>query len=185
MIGQSPVGEMFGELSIRIVLWIVLATFLCGALWYMTAQRWLLYCALGWVAVLVGLVSIDRVVVTDREQLRRDVRRMAAAVQANDAAALIPFVSDRRADIQHRVVRELQRSTFRTCRLVAEHAIVFDYQMDPPRAQMDINVYADVQATASYGYDGSGTGGVVLTFEKEPKVGWRLVDYEVYNPRQR
>ncbi|HMP80738.1 MAG TPA: hypothetical protein PKD54_14885 [Pirellulaceae bacterium] len=183
LIGQSALIETLGELSVRVVLWLLLAVFVLGALWFMTKRRWLLYLAVMCAASLVVLVVVERMITTDREQLRRDVRGMAEAVRRNDAEALKAFISDKRPDIRRRADQELQRMTIRDCRVVAEYTMLFDRQSNPPQAKFDFAVHAAADATLGYGFDGSGTVGVILTFEQESTGRWLVTDYEIYNPR--
>lgn len=184
MLAQSGAVEFFGELSARTLLWSLFFIFLFASLWIMTKRRWAFYTTAGLVLVLVALIVAERLIVTDREQLRANLRLMADAVRQNDPETLKTFVSGKRGDVKQRIDAEMRSAQFRDCRIVGERLVEIDRSGPRPVAHFQISVFASVDAVVRHNFVGSGTGNASLTFEKENDGQWRLTGYELTGARR-
>lgn len=135
-------------------------------------------------AVMIGLVYLERSIVTDNEQLRSNLYRLADMVSKNDLAGAKRYFSAKMTATVNRMETEMPEYKFRACRITGIRPFVFDSETQPTKATVDFTVFVNVDASIRFSYDGPAQRGVVLKFEKEADGQWRIVDYNHYDPRQ-
>jgi hypothetical protein len=174
------------------VLLVAGAVFLLVA-WWQTRKRYALLGA-GAVVGLIGLYFLlDRLVVTDREQIVRQVREMAAAVKARNIDGLFAQVSD---EFQ---VGGLDKAGFRS---YAEQAIlggkvqeveVWDFDVPSGfRSPHESRVGTSTRPTevARIRFKAKPKGPILgdawflcrAQFVRDPDGRWRLLHFDVFNP---
>ena len=148
---------------------------------FFAREKIMLYAALVVAALVAGTVVCEKIIVTDREEIVDCVYELANAVQSNDKAAVVAFVSRNRQDTIDRVNAEMPRYDFDSCRIngtnyfkpgpdglgTAEICFVVSVKVrlnpnpDPVWAQRKI----------------------ILHFEKQLDGKWRIIDYSHHDPR--
>ena len=170
---EDPTGSiMMGSLAILFF----------GALAFMLRKAIFVVLAVLSLLITIALVTAERMIVTDREQLRSDVHDLADAVQNNDVDRVLSFVSRQMPGTRSRIQSEMPQYEFRSCRIVGFNEISID--PDGQNATVAFVVLVDVNAMKTYQYDGTGHRRVELMFRKEPE-GWKIVNYAHYNPQVR
>ena len=97
---------------------------------FSSRERLMVYMALVVGAMTAGTVICERMIVTDQEEVMQCVYDLADAVQANDRASVVAFVSRSRQDTIDRVNSEMPRYDFDRCRIVGRN--YFKSEVDGP-----------------------------------------------------
>ncbi len=127
------------------------------------------------IAILTTLtVVIEKTIVTDKEQLTAEVKNLASAVQRNDLAEVLRYVSDSREDVKSRIQAEMPLYQFKSCRVLK--VIDFEIESDRRRAKIVFVVFA-TGTHPSYGTRNAHRR-VTLMFEKTPNEQWKFYDYD-------
>lgn len=169
-----------GRTSVYAVL-AALAVFLL-LIWWQTRKRWLVV-AVVFVAALVGFYDLlDRIVETDREQIVRKLKEMAAAVSAHNLDAAFVHISDQFRSAGGKSKSDLRNTaqTYLNQRFV-ERVQIWDILIDgrPSREQGEIRVFFSAKAQ---------NGQEFLTdcdavFDFHPEHGWRLRSFRLLKPQ--
>ena len=170
-----------GRTSVYAVL-AALAVFLLVAWWQMR-KRWLL-AGVVLTAALVGLYALlDKAVETDREQIVRKLREMAAAVNAHNLNAAFVHISDRFRSQGGKSKRELREAAQSLLELGDVESVQFwDIAIEgrPSRELGEVHVFFSAKA--------HNTRGGFLTdcdavFEFNPQQGWQLRSFRLLKPQ--
>jgi hypothetical protein len=129
------------------------------------------------ILLLIGLVLLERMVVTDREQVEDVLFTIAKAVERNDIDEAIRHISPEAPGVQH-ADRELRRVNFREVDIKPNLEIEVFADRSPPTAEARFNVVV-------VGDIGGGPQRypryVEVTFEKQGER-WVARDYQHYEP---
>ena len=126
------------------------------------------------IAILTTLtVVVEKMIVTDKEQLTAVVKNLATAVERNEIAQVLRYVSDSREDVKARIQAEMPQYQFKSCRILK----VVDFEIESNRRRAKIVFVAF--ATGSHPSYGTGNAHrrVTLMFEKDPNEQWKFYDY--------
>lgn len=173
-----------GRISVYVSLGAVALVLLL--VWVQTRERLYLY-ALILCGVLAGLYFVlDRAVETDREQVTRKVREMAAGVRARDVNAIFTHISERfnRGGVNKAAFRELVDGFLRGRRI--DEVEVWDFDFRPNRLQGEQTPAEEIRVS----FMAKPKGGVAVgefgrceaRFVHDPDGQWRLIDFQVFNP---
>lgn len=139
-----------------------------------------------YLAVIVGLLTAgtvicERMIITDQEEVMQCVYELADAVQANDKAAVVSFVSKNRDDTIARVNAEMPRYDFDSCRIVGKNYYTADVT-GPDSAEIcfivSVKVRIGGQTDTLWGQRK-----ITLNFQREGDGNWRIIDYSHEDPR--
>lgn len=160
--------------TVPMVTGVILVIILLG-LAFSARERAMVYLALVVGALTAGTMICERMVVTDQEEVMQCVYDLADAVQANDRAGVLAFVSKTQPETINKVNHEMPSYDFDSCRIVGRNYFV-------PGA--DGRETAEICFVVSYKVrvDGSpqtqwGHRKIILHFEKQPDGKWRVIDY--------
>ncbi len=160
--------------------------------WQQTRKRlWLI--GVGAVAVLAGLYFLlDRTVETDREQVERKVREMAAAVRTRNTDAIFTHISDRfnRNGRDKAQFRQMVDGVLRGRQVEEVEVWDFAFPEDfrgtvtlPGDAAPSETIRVFFHAKAKGGMAPGGPGNPCEgRFVRDPDGQWRLLDFQVFNP---
>ena len=147
-----------------------------------TANRKLIWVGILSVLFCVGVVVVDGLVETPREELHRKLHSMARCVRKNDVNGLLEFVSKNESGMgaRNRISSEMPRYRFRGCRIAnVRHEI----DQEAGKAKLTFVAFVNVDASqTSYNYDGMARREVQLRFRKEPDGEWRVVFFDHWEP---
>ncbi len=126
----------------------------------------------GWMAVVAaltgGLLLIEWLVVTDREQISADVHAAAAAVEKGDVNGVLSFVSPSAIALQAKA-RLVTALGLREVRVADDMKIYIRGDVDPPQAQVTCTVIV----VPGMGYQGKVPVNVTAFFRKQEGK-WRV-----------
>lgn len=117
------------------------AVVLCGvaelalAIMLLRSGRGRLLLAMGGVALLaLALVIVERVVVTEREQVEMTLDDLASALKANDVQRAVSFISTSNPGLRSYAQRQLERVRIRDARVTGDLQIAINQRQAPHTA---------------------------------------------------
>lgn len=140
---------------------------------------WRIWAGAGAILVLiVGLVALERYIVSPREKLRATVSEMAKWVQQNEREKLLKYFSEEMSEVRQRAKKELPRYDFSRCSVTSFNEIKVDAN-NPNSGSVDFTV----AVTLMYqGIKQSALRDVTLIFQKQSDGNWRVVQYSHQAP---
>ena len=160
----------------------LLLVFVAWTFWFISRKRELMITAIAVGVSTFGIVVIETFVVTDAEQLRKDVASVAAAVQSNDVDATLSFISPGAQIMIDDAKREMREINFKKLSVKRFNEPKIDLDSIPPKANISFNaiVLADCSQSNRYGNVArvNGAARVTLFYEKNSDGDWKLVDYD-------
>ena len=163
-----------------LILGIVTLAFLGFAL-VQTGYRSLLHAILAVVALTAGMLFLERMVQTDREQIAAALEVIACDVESNNLQAILSHVYSEADGVRDRASIEFPQYTFRSVNIKDNVEVTMDANHSPPRAMVTFNVVVNVQRKAD-GFPYRRVARfvrVTLVFENGQ---WRVADYEHEQP---
>jgi hypothetical protein len=110
--------------------------------WSATGRKELLYAMAAALALLIGGLVTERLVVTDGEAIRATLLQIARDVQSNDRKAVTRHIHSSAPDLKKRADAELPNYQFTECRVTKVHLIDVDSHAEPRSAIAEFNVIA-------------------------------------------
>jgi hypothetical protein len=169
------------ESPIWIVMIGVAAIAILGGGWVKTGRRVFIVLLAIAITLTVALVALERVVKTDREQVRDKLFQMARDVENNNVNAVLGHLhSQVSPGTVAKIKSDLPPQKFR--RVDIKHNLKIDVFSDrsPPRAEARFNV--EIAGDFNYQGDHHPNGRVLLTvtlgFYEEEDGRWQVADYE-------
>ncbi len=165
--------------TVPMVTGIILVIILLGAA-YSSRERVMVYLALVVGVLTAGTVVCERMIVTTQEEVLQRVHDLADAVEANDRASVVDFVSKTRPDTINRVNAEMPRYDFDSCRIVGQN--YFNAGSDGPATAeicfiVSVQVRLDGKPDKLWAYRK-----VILHLQREADGQWRVIDYSHEDP---
>lgn len=121
---------------------LVMAT--CAAGWFVSGTRaWLAGVAIA-AGIMLGLIIIERLVVTDREELEPLFLQAAADLAAGDAPAVLAFVDPAQMVLRNRIRQELQRARITDLR-ITRLRIEVDTNQTPKTATAEVEASVGIK----------------------------------------
>jgi hypothetical protein len=164
-----------------LVLGLITAAFLGFAL-MQTGYRSLLHALLAVLALTGGLLLLERMVVTDREQVQAALERIADDVETNDLEAILSHVYSGAPDVYARAKMEFPNYEFSRVKIKDNVEATFEQGAQPPRVRVTFNVVVDVSVRQT-GYGETVARFVRVTLVKEDG-DWHVADYSHDEPFQ-
>jgi hypothetical protein len=177
-----------GRNSVYVVLAAVAVVLLL--VWERTRERLYLYALIA-VCLLAGLYfALDHLVETERKQVTRKVREMAAGVRARDVNAIFTHISERfnRNGVGKAAFRDLVDGLLRTRRI--DEVEVWDFDFTTPVTSVQVPGESAPVPAIRVSFMAKPKGGVAAgefgrceaRFIRDPDGQWRLFDFQVFNP---
>jgi hypothetical protein len=150
--------------------------------WWQMRKRWLL-AGVACAAVLVGLYAfLDWAVETDREQIVRKLKEMAAAINAHNLDAAFVHISDHFRSPGGKTKRELRNvAQAHFDRRDVERVDVWDIFIEgrPSREQGEVHVFFSAKTHNSHEF----LTGCDAVFEFRSEQGWQLRSFRLLKPQ--
>ena len=166
-----------------VLMFLVVAAILLAAMWVATARREPLWGAALVILLVPLLWLVERMVVTDREEVEATLHEIAADVKSNNRAAVLAHIHSGAPSLKQRAQAEIHNYTFTECKVNKLHSIEVNAADDPPSAEAQFNVY--VSGTFILGnqtFTGDAPRRIVLKLRKESDGRWRVEDYAHFDP---
>lgn len=158
-----------------------LTTAILGAGWLRTGRAAPLYLAIAALLLTVAALVVERLVVTDREQIDFTLHEIARLVERNDIDAALNFASASHPAVRAQAAAELPRYKIREIHIKSNLDIRVSPRLQPPQAIAEFNVSV-VAGTA----DGFLNNFPVLRFVEVRLVKeegqWKVASYAHYDP---
>ncbi len=161
-----------------LILGILTLAFLGFAL-MQTGYRGIFHAMLGVAALTVGLLILERMVETDKEQIESTLQTIARDVEANDLDAIYGHIYSGAPGILARAKREFPRYTFRHVKIKDNVEVVFENDHQPRKAVVTFNVVVDVRQGAFHHPHVPRFVRVTLLLEEGH---WRVAEYSHADP---
>ena len=175
--------DFFSESPLNSILIGLLAMFVFGALWIVKQRGIFLGLAIASVAMTIGMVALERVIVTDNEQLNNHLTEMVVAVRSNDVDGLIRHVHTDQTELIHDIRNKMKQIEVSACTITSREKPVYEQVGGNTRARLTFVAFGSASESRGDHLGGSGFQGVVLYFEKDATAKWGVVAYELFNPR--
>ena len=127
------------------------------------------------------IVVIDYRIVTDKEQVRASILRLASAVSNNDVDGVLAEVSPTADRCIADVRGEMPNYQFEFCSVRSFEPFEIDYDSSQPLATVEFRVLANVRVP-SLSYGGNAPRVVELQYRKEADGRWYIYDYDHWSP---
>lgn len=160
----------------------LLVGFGCGAAWLIRKRPLFLGLAAITVVVTAGMVVLEAVLVTDREQIHSELDQMAEAVRANDTERLLEHLSPHPPGLRQSAKSQMDRWEISFCRILSRRDPEIQWAHTPPQAQLRFVALASGHSRGGDGIGGTDRLGINLVLEKESDGRWRVVAYNLFNP---
>ncbi len=168
------------ENAFQPMMWGLLTVFAAGAFGFVLRKRILIVISLVVLAITIGLVVTEQLIVTDSEQLVAEVNSVAAAITRNDQAAVLACISPKNENLINEIKNKMPKIDFKSVSVNGLTPPEIDMESIPPTAQLRFNSRVSADATRFSQIGASGTAMVRVTLYYEKTIGgeWRIVDYD-------
>ena len=127
-----------------LILGVLMLAFLGFAL-MQTGYRKIFHAMLAVVALTAGLLLLESLVLTEREQLEADLETIARDVESNNLEAILAHVYSGAPEILARAEREFPNYTFDKVDIKNNVEVAFEMDHQPPKAVVTFNVVVGVR----------------------------------------
>ena len=166
-------AEWFTENSLMPLISGVLLTIIFLGLAYSFYDKWMLIISLVIALLTAMTVTIETLIVTDREAVVEVVHEMAEAVEDNDMERVISLISDQSERTKERVRLTMPNIKANACQVIGVADFSTDKNEKPQTADIDFSFYGSGKYySSSY----SGRLRITLTFQLEGE-DWKLINY--------
>jgi hypothetical protein len=177
-----PMTWIFDQPLYIVILGIVLGV-LVGAVWTMTGRKEALFALAGVVVATLVMLVVERLVVTDAEEIHRTLAEIARKVKANDMDGLLSHIAKSNPGLIDQARNEMPNYKFTDCRVSKVHELDVDTSAEPRSARVEFNVTVD----GTFSYQGSELSGrfarwVQLQLVREADGQWRVENYRHADP---
>lgn len=160
----------------------VLTTAILGSGWLKTGRQWLLYLMIAAILLTVGAVFLERMVITDREQITATLHEIADLVERNEIDAALEYAHSGWLEVRSQATAELPRYEFLEVSIGRNLEIEVFPEHIPPKATAKFTVVV-VLSTKDHSVSGGRIPRFVeVIFLKEESGDWRVSDYEHLPP---
>jgi hypothetical protein len=155
-----------------------------GGGWIQTGRKWLIYLMVAVILLTVGAVIMERMVVTDREQITATLHQIAALVERNDVDAAVDYAYSGTPEVRSAAEAELARYEFSDVDIKSNLEVEVFPDEKPPRAVAEFNVTAQLSTKGGQFQisDRRIPRYVEVTFYKEDNGAWRVGGYAHHEP---
>ena len=118
----------------------VVCAAISGFVWLQTGRKPLIYVSLACIATTAILVGVEKLIVTDREEIRSILESIAADIERNDLDAVLGHVHPLEKEIYERARKEFPLYEFHSISIKQNLDVTVDRSYVPHRAEARFNV---------------------------------------------
>lgn len=170
------------EEPLYIVIVGVLAVLMLGFAWYQVQWRGLLYAILGVIIITVALLVIERWVVTDAEQVKDTLHKIARAVEHNDLDEVLQYAAAGATEVRAQACAELPRYRVNEVDIKRNLEVTIDHDVSPPQANVTFNVVVDGVENSLHAKFHVPRFVEMVFVQQDGK--WRVLSYQHWSPEQ-
>jgi low affinity Fe/Cu permease len=148
-----------------------------------TGKKWLLYVMIATAAFFAGLVVVEQVVVTRREQVENTVYQIARDVEANDVEAVVRHLSKARPELRATARRYMSYLEVEQAKIKNDLRVELHLDRDPPTATARFHAMIVGSDPAGEVRHQRYPKGFVVQFVLEDDT-WYVYDYEIREVHQ-
>ncbi len=153
-----------------------------AVIWVQTRHRRALI-GLGVATLMVlGLLGLERWVVTPAEQVKSTLRTIARRLEANDVAGVMEYISPQSEALRHEVQARMRQIKVKKISIKRNLKVTVRSGQGGASAEARFNAVATVDGPRSFGGTFTVPRFVVVRFRREGER-WRVKDYESFDPR--
>ena len=173
---------LFEQPLVILFLGIVLVAALAGG-FIQTGRRPLLFAMLAVIALTAGLLVLERIVVTQVEQVESTLHQIAAHLERNDVNAVVKMISEGAPELRNEARQKMGLIEISQVRIKNNLKVEIVKDQEPPVAEARFNaVIRGTDRLGQYGDQAYPRFFIVnLRLEDEQ---WRVRSYEVQDPRR-
>ena len=171
---ESPLTIVIGGLVLIAIL---------GGGWLQTGHRALLYALLAALVLFAALLVTERLVRTEREQLRDTLHEITRDVESNDLERVLRHVHPANPAVRAEAETEFPRYRFHEVRIKRNLKIDIDMQHQPPKAEAEFNVVVVGSDADGLITDQRVPRFVQVTFYKDGDT-WKVYSYRHSPPQE-
>lgn len=155
----------------------------CGAAWIQLGDNRILFGVVAVIVGAIGLLVLERRIVTDREAVDATILELAEHIKHNRAEAIAGMVARGTPEIAAAARSEMASHKFTDCFVTKIHKIEINAKHQPPEAIAEFNASASGSfMNGQWNQDGIQRW-LRVTFWKEPDGKWRVAAYEHAEPQ--
>lgn len=170
--------SLFTESPITLVMLGGLAIFASGAFAFMLKKREFVFVAVVCFIATIALVAIERVIVSDKEQINATLQDLADKVENNDVDGILAYTS-KLSGLSRRISSEMPNYEFDYCFITSGNEPKVNSRGEPKTAIVEFMVKAKLRFR---GESVAVPRRVKLQFEQAPDGKWLIVQYAHKNP---
>lgn len=150
-----------------------------------TGKHILLYAAVGVVLLTIGLLGLERSVLTPREAVKATLHVIAHDLEQNDVEAILTHISEHRAELRKQAKREMERWEIVKVDIKRnlKVEVVSERGMDVAEAKFNCIVEVKARRGITAGGEFRSPLFFQVQFKKENDQ-WRIRSYEMSDPRE-
>jgi hypothetical protein len=118
-----------------------------------TGRGGFLWALIGAGAVTGALVVMERLVVTDREQIEQTFDQLSATLVTNDVAAVLKFIAPSATDVRKLAEMALPQVKIKRALITDSMAVDVNHGVNPPTAEARFIGRFDIQSTPKVPYE--------------------------------
>jgi hypothetical protein len=161
-----------------------LVTAILASGWLQTGRQSLLYAMLAAIVLTLAAVGVERLVVSDREQVDMTLHEIARLVEGNDISHALEYVHSAKQAVRAEAAYELPRYKFQQVSIAHNLEIQVEPRHLPPKATAAFNAIVKLGFADGSWSDQTVVRFVRVTFLQETDGRWRVAGYEHHDPRQ-
>jgi hypothetical protein len=171
-------NELLFESPISLGLAGIALTVVAAIVWINTGHKAALWTAAGLLLSTLGLLALERGVVTYREELTDRIAEIAADLEKNEREKVIAAIHPAAVNTIELAKNELPKYEFSEARITKIHSIEVDAESKRPRAEAEFNVFVELSLS---GQVFRGARYINVTFYRENNQ-WLVIDYRHADP---
>lgn len=153
-----------------------------GSGWLRTGKQWLLYLMIVAILLTVGAVFLERAVITDREQVKATLYKIAELVERNEIDAAFDYAYSGSQEVRREAAGELPMYKFQEVSIRRNLEIEVFPDHIPPKAVAEFNVLVVFGTRDHFVGESHVLRFVEVEFLQEETGEWGVSDYEHYPP---
>ena len=169
-------NELMEQPLVIIAIGMLTMVILCGGL-IKTGHRGLIVAILVALLLFGGLLTAERMIVTDREQLRDELRDIAQSVRQNDLDGILQHIHPKGERISNAARMYVGRFEFTAARVTKFHEFKINANRTPPQATVEFMARVEGRIHGTAGPTEPAVRYLIVEFEKKDKR-WLIYDYE-------
>ena len=145
--------------------------------WLQTGHKRLLQLSIGALLLTLLGVTIERLVVTDREAVKATLHEIAQLIEQNEFESALSYLHSSAEQTKQRARRQVEGYSFKRAEIKHNLEIYVDSSQEPKVAEASFNFVVEVDAAPGTLRQSRGAGFLRVTLQQEAGQ-WRVTDFQ-------